>query len=472
MIQRVFNATASLLLLIGPFAQAQSSQQDEWREILQFGIDSQVQSLLPQLEQSGVTDMDDPLVSRFVASRGDDLREAIIEYFQRRDSDALVEPVRTLLLAEQEPSDQVIRAAASYLSSQAAEIDDQLLDLFIELVDDSGVLTATVAIEAIGASGSPGAVQRLIDLYEGQQNSDVRASILRALGQTGSEQALPLLTSIAEDEFEQSALRHYATESIGRIGSPESVALLTGLLSSPDSVLRAYATLALGFYPPETSASALTDALLDSFWRVRVAALQGLSEQANTAAVPAIAFKARRDPERPVRAEAIETLGSIATPEALEALAEIARNNRLAETERMLALSQLIAHDAGMFEDLLTEIVEEEWERDGSRVLDTIGKELSTAGEPSLAELYLRFLEHPNFVIRVYAIRALGAARLTAEQSRLKTLADENEGLIRTTALAALEKMGITYEPSEEEAVDEARPDEVPPGDSDAQTDW
>jgi HEAT repeat protein len=436
---------------------AQSDGEREWAETLEFGIDSQVESLLPQIEQAGVVDLDQALLDRFDASRSDTLRVSIIEFFERRESDALVPSVRNLLLAEERPPEQVVRASAAYLSARSAEVDEALLDLYEDFADDSSVLSATVAIEAIGSSGAESAVDRLSALYEEQQSSDIKASILRALGHTGSDAALPLLTRVAEDEFEQSALRHYATESIGRIASEESVELLESLLSSEDSVLRAYATLALGFYPEETTSGALSDALLDSFWRVRVAALEGLAEQQNTSSVPAIAFKARRDPERPVRIEAISALGRIRTDEAIEALTEIAANVRSGEVERITALQELIEFDAGQFVELYEEVIADEWEREGSRVFDAIGKGISTNGDPRLEDIYVRLLEHPNFVIRVYGIRGIGNASLSGQADRLKSIADASSGLLRTSAVAALDKMGIAYDPDAE--VEETDPD-------------
>ncbi|MFP4551658.1 MAG: HEAT repeat domain-containing protein, partial [Spirochaetales bacterium] len=272
-------------VLAVPFASSQESaspaadesqsdgqtQVELWEETLRFGIDAEIEALLGQIEQADVTELDTQVAQRFRRSRSTDLRVTIIEYFDRRDSPAIVDDVKVLLLGDEILAEDFVRVGSGYLSKQLSDYDPELIERYQEIAQDADVLTASIVIEAIGRSGAPSAVSRLLELYEELTQTDQRAAILRALGHTGSNEALPLLSQIARDEFEESALRHYATESLGRIGSGESVDLLTRLLADNDAVLRAYATRALGFYPSETSLSYLNEALLDSFWRVRVA---------------------------------------------------------------------------------------------------------------------------------------------------------------------------------------------------------
>jgi HEAT repeat protein len=247
-------------------------------------------------------------------------------------------------------------------------------------------------------------------------------------------------------------LRHYAAESLGRIGSSDSVELLTTLLSDGDAVLRAYATRALGFYPSETSLDYLNEALLDSFWRVRVAALQGIAEQGASGAVGAVAYKARRDPERPVREEAVKTLGAIGGREATTALSEVLIDERAAETLRMSAARELLSADARAHREAFEQVVTDEWSREGSRLLDTVAKGLGEAGEASFESFYLRFLDHPNFIIRIYGMRGIGNAGLSSRVEPLKEIARENPtGILRTSALTALQELGVDYDPESDD---------------------
>ncbi len=456
-------AAVVVLGLMNPYAGALAQERslyEAWEETLLFGIDSEIGAVLDQIAQSGDDRLDDLIVERFATSRNERLRVLIVEHFSARESTALHASVRTLLLDdEMTPGDELMRVSATYLSRVVEDHSGELLARYEQIAERGSLLASTIAIDAIGRNGSEAAVRLLLDLYERLRGTDQRAAVLRALGRTGSEQALPLLSMVAADDFEESALRHYAAESLGRIGSPESLTLLTTLLGSSDSLLRAYATLALGFYGEEESGELLEQALRDSFWRVRVAALQALGEQRRDAAVRAIDYVARRDPEGTVRQAAIRSLGSIATPESSGRLREIARNERSAEAERILAVEQLVRAGALENRELLVELMAAEWNREGSRLLDAIGRFLSEEADGRLDDLYGRLITHPNHIIRIYGMRAVGEAGIRSRIEQLKEIARVNPpGIVRRTALASLRSMGIDFDPEADDP-QPARPD-------------
>ncbi len=438
---------------------------ESWEETLWFGIDSEIEPILDQIAQAGEKGLDAAIVERFRASRNETLRTAIIAHMTARRSPILHDQVRSLVLSDDiMVGDELLRASTAYLSQVVEDRAPELLARYARTAERGNVLAATVAIEAIGRHGSEEAVDMLLGLFGRLRGVDQRAAVLRALGHTRSNQALPLLTMIAADEFEESALRHYATESIGRIAAPESLSLLASLLSSTDGLLRAYAVLALGFYDSEEAASHLEAALLDSFWRVRVAALRSLGEQRRAAAVPAVGYKARRDPEAPVRQEAIRTLGRIDSDAGSSILRDIARSERSPVAERTLAIEQLVRSDAVRNRDLIEELIAAEWQRENSRVLDAIGRLLSDHAAPQLDAIYGRLLVHPSSIIRIYGMRAMGRAEIRSRVDDLKKIARANPaGIEGRAALASLSAMGIDYDPDAPEGRD-TDPDSPPAG--------
>lgn len=438
---------------------------ERWEETLLFGIDSQVDSILGQIAQAGETGLDDLIVERFASTRGDSLRTRIVEHFADLESQVLAAEARALVLGEERVTNDLLRASTSYLSRIVEDPSPELLERYAEIAEEGDLLAASVAIDAIGRNGSPEAVGRLLELYDRLSPEDLRAAVIRALGETGSTEAVPMLTAIASDEFAESSLRQYSAEALGRIGAPESVELLTELLATDDGLLRAYATYGLGFYDTEEAATLLEESLRDSFWRVRVSALEALGQQRRAEAVPAVAYKARRDPERPVREEATRALARIGTPQSVGILRELALDDDLGEVERILAVEQLAESASAETAEVFAQIVEEQWEREGSKLLDAVGRIVSENAARGYAPLYDTLLEHPNFIIRLYAMRGIGEAGIRGRAEALKRVARDNPpGLERRTALTALEKMGISFDPEAEEEDDEGDADEAADG--------
>ncbi|TFH04365.1 MAG: HEAT repeat domain-containing protein [Spirochaetales bacterium] len=374
---------------------------------------------------------------------------------------------RDLVLSEELLSDDLLRVAVGYLSQVVKDESTEVLARYSRMAKDANILAASVAIDAIGRHPAAESVAVLLELYDEVATDDLRGAVLRALGETGSAEALPMLTEIASDEYQIGSLRQYAADSLGKIGMDESFAVLVSLTAAEDALLRAYAVHAVGYYDSPEAAEILIGALRDSFWRVRVSALQGLAERKWTDAAPAVAYKARRDPERPVRQAAITTMIALADDVSVQTLTDIARSVRTGESERIQAILGLYEVDLAGSIDFFQELVSEEWERENSRILDAVGKRASESDDPVIEPIVGRLLSHPNFIIRIYGIRGAGRAGLVSYVPILKEFAeDSSPGIVRDSTVAALERLGVEYDPAAETDSDGELPSEPAPEDS------
>lgn len=417
------------------------------RDILRFGIDSEVIELIDSLEDRGEERLDGELLQRFTESRNRALQTRILEHFEEREVEIAGEAVESILLTQEDLPASFLRTAVRY-AARVAELDSpELLARYEEIARDDDLIAASVAIGAIGLHGSDESVELLMTLFDELRGDDLRGSVVRALGDTGSENAVELLERIVTDPYEDVSLRQYGAESLGKIGAESSLQALLVALSDENSLLRAYATAALGRYDSPEASEALSQGLRDSFWRVRVAALQGIAERGDAQSIEAVEYKAKRDPESPVRQEAIRTLGRIGSDESLSILREIAVGARHPQADRILAVDTLADLDLGSSLAILTEVIDDEWAVENSRLLDATAQALSQAEHASLAEVYSKLLTHPNFIIRVYAIRGIGRNGLGEFTDQLTTIADENSsGLLHTASVDALDRLGIQYE--------------------------
>ena len=443
---------------------AQESAVEQSRQVLQYGIDSEVIDLLQRLDDRSEDRLDSEILERFEASRNNVLRIRILEFFEGREVDLAGDAVREILLAEDRLGTDFLRVAVRYLSRVVGDRSPQLLERYREIARDEDLIAGSVAIEAIGSHGSGEGVTLLLELYEELSATELRGAVIRALGETGSLDAVDLLTRIVTDSFEEGSLRQYAAASLGKIGAPESLGTLTGVLSDADSLLRAYAIGALGYYSNREATAALTEGLRDSFWRVRVAALQGLAEQRAVSALAAIAYKARRDPEAPVRQAALQTLAALESAAAFDVLREIVTDVRAPLADRMTAADLLVKKDLSNSLETVNAVIDEQWAVENSRLLDTIAKALVTTTSSELAAIYGRLLSHPNYIIRIYAIRGVGRSGLVQFGEEIQRITAESSAeIIRSNAMSTLELLGL--DPLDEEAAadpGESQPPAVP----------
>ncbi len=424
-------------------AQENSALQQS-RDVLLFGIDSEVMELLGRLEDQGEDRLDDEVLTRLEGSRNRSLQGRILEHFEKRSVVIAGPAVSTILTEEEELDAGFLRIAVRYLSVIADVHSPELLTRYEEIARDDDVVAASVAIGAIGTDTSPGAVDLLLDLFEELQSTDLKGAVIRALGDAEAVDAVALLTNIVTDRYEETSLRQYGAESLGKIGAAESLSPLISVLDDTNSLLRAYAIAALGNYDDPAATRALDDGLRDSFWRVRVAALQGIATRGAAESLPAIEYKARRDPEAPVRQEAIRTLAALESGDAYDILRAISTDSRAPQSDRMLSIDLLVENDLPASLETIISVINSEWTVENSRLLDAAARALVQTESPLLAETYDRLLSHPNFIIRVYAIRGIGKSGFTQFGDKILTIAEENStGMLHSNAVSTLEELGI-----------------------------
>jgi HEAT repeat protein len=463
-----------LLLVILLIPVLLAAQEDtvlhESRDVLAFGIDSEVLELLDRLEDQGEDRLDEEISTRFAESRNRSLQGRILEHFEKREVAAAGPAVSAIVIEDEELDAAFLRTAVRYLSVVADVHSPELLERYAEIARDDDIVAASVAIGAIGTDATPGAVELLLELFEDSRSVDLKGAVIRALGTAKAGGAVEMLARIVTDPYEDSSLRQYGAESLGKIGAPESLEPLVSVLADSNSLLRAYAIAALGNYDDPTSAQALNDGLRDSFWRVRVAALQGIATRGATDSLQAIEYKARRDPEAPVRQQAIRTLAALNTDEAFVILREISTNPRSAQADRILSVELLVQDDLATSLDTISEVLDSEWAVENSRLLDATARALVRTDSDQLAGVYERMLSHPNFIVRVYAIRGIGNSGLGEYGPELQRIYTENPtGILRSATITALQKLEI---PLPVEDTDTSDGSDSESAEADVQADW
>jgi HEAT repeat protein len=417
---------------------------DEWRDTLLYGINSEIVELLPTLTENGETEIAPEVVDLFQNTADSDVLQAAADYLAALEIADGAGRAEEILQEYEDRRDSVLGAVTTYLLEIGHEISPETEAALFRLIRDRGDAPATGAVRLLAAGSTPSA--ELIELYRETFVSDeVRGRILIELGERDEPEVFDFVRDvIGEDEEATSTLQRYAIDTLGRLGDPRGLETIIRQFDSDDAITRAYATNALAGFDSEEARSALVAALRDEFWRVRVAALEAIAERTMTDAVPAVMYKARRDPERRVRLEALDTLSALDTTDAWNLMEEMVVQRGTPADVRSSILDHLIRERPGKSRDVVMEVIDAEWEQPNSKLLDVIGRVISSVEDQRIEPYAARLIDHPNFILQIYALRAVGRSRLMSlHEIANDRSAEGHHRAVRSAALRSLEQLGL-----------------------------
>jgi HEAT repeat protein len=415
---------------------------EQWRNTLLYGIDSQVEELLPVLAQNNETRLNSEIESLLQQTFNPQLKASIFEFFARVDNEAAVDEAAAIIESYRDEPAELVRAALSYLRNGDFELSPEVTETIRPLTTDRVSGFAAPAARLMGEKGGEESVSVLLEALDGASDPDLRGEIVLALGDLGSSQAVEALVEIAGNEAANRLLRGYAADSLGRIGDERAIEVLRSMISSEDALVRGYAVSALSRFETEGVEQALMAALRDSVWRVRELALQGVARNQMTQAVPAVKYKAERDPEERVRAQAFETLAQLPGADAAGFVEEYVLNAENPTGDRMAAAEALIEHRLSESVGTLEELVEQQWSVRQSQLLGFVARSLARKQEAALGDLYAKFLTHPDPGVQVFGLRGIATNNITAMKERVEEKTDEgNHPAVRQNAEAVLEQL-------------------------------
>ncbi|NBB91000.1 MAG: hypothetical protein GVY23_07310 [Spirochaetes bacterium] len=415
---------------------------EQWRETLLYGIDSQVEELLPVLSSNNVTRLNDEVETLLQTSLNPRLRASIFEFFMETDADVAIDEAVEVLEFHRDESPALVRATLSYLRNGDFDLPPEAAKAVRPIAANPNSGFTAEAARVLGEKGGEGDVEPLVGALKEAADDELRGQLILALGDVGATAAIDVLMNIAENDDEARLIRGYAADSLGRIGDPQALGVLKQMVSAEDAVVRAYAVSALSRFEDPQTEPTLMAALRDSVWRVRQFALQGVARNGMTDAVPAVIYKAEQDPEERVRSEAFATLVKLGTGRAMSFVEEYLLDSDNPMNARLAAAGALMEHDLSGSINVLERAVEAEWSVAQPRLLGFIARELSNKEDEALAELYSKFLTHPDPAVQVFGLRGIGRNRILRLKTKVEEKSDEgNHPAVRQNAETVLEQL-------------------------------
>jgi HEAT repeat protein len=410
---------------------------EERQDILRYGIETEVIDLLTRLKEEKSTDLVEEVGELFDSTSNPRIQRSCIDLFLAIKEYRFADTALSILEEYDGMEIELVRALSSYIAEAGHR---PALPLFERMLESADVGILLAAIGAVGKMGDPDYAKILLSRMEKDDTpKEAKLEIIRALGLLKSKDGIETLTEILENADEQASWRWAACEALGRIGERRTIPVLMRAYESQDATLRSYAVAAMRGFSGKETERFLIDALRDSFWRVRVSAAESLGQLRSEEALSILVYKARRDPEVPVRSAAIKAMGEIGTEAAFAQLREMLTDEKLSETSRIQAGEILVEKDLSRSFQTIEAVLAKEWDKERSALLGSLCKFLSTARWPGLEAVFDRMLSHKELTIKIYGLRGIRLNRFTGLRERVAPLAEKGfSEAIRKYALDTL----------------------------------
>ncbi len=416
-----------------------------WKEVLLFGIDSEVIDTINSIRSAKETSLNSELTVVFAETYNIQVRKTIIAYFQEIDYEGIVPAAEVILANYEEENRDTVTAILYYFSHIEAEVN---LELLKELVEYSNTLISIAAVKAISICPVSDSEKVDISLFliekleDSKFDENVKPDLILAIGELGCVESVDKLIEILEDTGEEKIWRMYAADALGKIGDERAVPVLKEVFAEQDALLKAYAASALSNFDTDGVVEILMQGLKDSNWKVRVTSAKGLGEMNAAEALDILIYKAKNDPENVVKLEAITAIGKLGIREGYDFLRELYSDNYKGIEIREHCLKVLIENDLSNTIDTINELVQKELVSSVTqgRILEITVTQLFKVESQELKEIFVLLLSSTNLDVRLAAIRGIANNRYPDLKSTLETLSEEDPiPVIKETAIAELE---------------------------------
>ncbi|MDR1030265.1 MAG: HEAT repeat domain-containing protein [Treponema sp.] len=436
------------------------SEEQQRMDTIRYGTETEIAALIQTLkserssneassQSKSENNLDDELIALTRNTRNQHILSGVLTFFGDRNKKGLEQRAVKAIEERDDEAFETVMAAIDYLGKVKA-LD--ALGPLEQLLDAQEAQFMDVAFRALGRVASGGSTKNkddtaayLIDFYTYENPPDQnRRELIVALGETGSQTGVSLLSEIAGNSQERGVLRMAALEGLAKIGDSSGLDGILEALSSTDPNVRSTAVAALGPFSGKSVDDAILESFRDSYYRTRIGAASAAGTRKLTAAIPYLQYRAERDEVPNVRDEAIKALGAIGNAEAKLVLEELFTERKHASRIRIRAAEMLIANDPGTYlEKVIVELDEAKKAKQTSLYNSFLGV-LSRAKTGKIETQVRRFLDSGGVIEKSTALDMISLNELRSFAPELRTLRDDpkNTSLARK-ARNTLEHMGL-----------------------------
>ena len=455
----IFSLLMPIVATEVPIAPAVRTIEDQQRDIMRFGTEGEITTLIQTLRNENISYLDDDLIEIAERTRNRSILSGVFGFFGEREKSGLEQRAIRAITGRDYEVNEVVLAAVDYLGRvKAAEAAETLM----ELITSGESRFLNNAIRALGrvSRGEHSSENELPDRisvflmnhYENRRpGEETRREIIIALGETESSEAVAFLADLITNDDERMLLRTAALGAMSRIGDEEGLDAIIGAVSSADPHVRSAAVAALGPFSGEEVENAILEGFRDSFHNTRIGAASAAGRRRLESAIPFLRFRAFNDEVPAVRDEAIRALGAINNSETMEILDSLFTERRNSDRTRLVAAEMLLLNDPDTYGSRIGMEMDEARARNQTPLLNGFVRILVPARSPALEDLARRLITTGGVIERSLALDLILNNEFRSLESEVRNLLDERRhgASIARKARSTLERLGFDVDDTE-----------------------
>ena len=405
------------------------------RDTFLFGLEAEITDQIDTLKNAEDKRFVNEIYNMFQASESNVVREKVLSYFTALKDPCLEDYAVTVVNDPYDIKKNITDAVFKYLSAVKCR---EACPALIALMEDEAENYIDGSIAALGDCGGDEEAQFLADyLDKDDLSSGRRQETMKALGKLKATSTWDKLRDILEDENENSFVRMYAAEALGAMGESASVDILCEQYrAASDANLRVYIIKGLAYFKDSDAQKVIEQAIRDSFYKVRLEAIEAVKKQEIKSAVPSLVYRAKNDGEAVVKNACYPVIAALNTSEGNEYLVSLITDKKSGDTTKAKAAAALLQEGhtgAKEIVDLAIECTKNDVHK---QLRYALGKEMSKYNKGEFARACSAFLESKDTPTQGTGLDMWAKGRYGECKGAVEKIADTTDTRKKPTVMA------------------------------------
>ena len=405
--------------------------QDTFAYGLESEISDQIDTLVKNEDKRFVND----IYNMFQLTENNAIREKVLAYFTTIKDPCIEDYAVTIVNDPYDTKKSIVDAVFKYISAVKCKAATPAV---VKLLEDEAEDYFNGCINALGEIGGEEEAQFLADyLDKDDLTTGQRQELMKVLGKLKASSTWSKLRDIVEDENENSYVRMYAAEALGAMEESASIDVLAEQYSSTsDANLRVYLVKGLSYFKDAEAQKIILQAIRDSFYKVRLEAIETAKKQDMKNAVPYLVYRAKTDSETVVKNACYPAIAALNTAEGNEFLVSLVTDKKPNDTVKSKAAAALLKEGhAGDKEvvDLAIEVCKTDAHK---QLRYALGKEMAKYERKEFARACTVFLESKDVSTQGTGLDMWAKGKYGECKAAVEKIADSTDSRKKPTVTA------------------------------------